>query len=110
MTTAWDRYYWHAYARSPEPISNTTASTAATYQATGTAVDKLHEFSAAVDCYVKGGTSATVTITGSAGQYVKAGAIYLFRPVSGRESLGFKTVDGSSFSSTIPATISIREP
>ena len=110
MSTRENIYFGHANAKSPEPKSQATSGASATYQATGADVGKLHEFCAAVDCLVKGGTGSSVTITGTAGQLVKAGVIYLFRPISGRESLGFKTLDGSAFSSTAIATVATREP
>lgn len=88
-------------------LKQTTSGTSDTYQATGVNVDKLHRFCSAVDCLIEGGTGTSVTA--STGTYLKAGSEYWWRPVSGRESLGYETLSGSAFSPADIATVSLHQ-
>lgn len=91
----------------PLTITQKTSAASGTYQAT-TYINKLHELCCKVDVLVERGTGASVTV--STGTLVVAGDRYQFTPMTGVESLGFKTLSGSAFSTTDILTISIREP
>lgn len=90
----------------PLTVTQKTSSASGTYQAT-TYINKLHELCSKVDILVERGTGSSVTVT--TGTLIVAGDRYLFTPMTGVESLGFKTLSGSAFSSTDILTISLRE-
>lgn len=94
-----DKIFGHQQRLGPTVVKNTTSGASATYQATGTAVDKLHMFCAVEACRVLAGTGSSVTAT--AGFLVPAGTILFFRPVVGQESLGYATLTGSFTVATI---------
>lgn len=100
-----DSYYKDFAVLAPfTNVKYTTSGTSDTYQATGVAIGKLHEFTSGVDSIVLTGTGASVSA--ATGRFVKAGAAFYWRPTSTKESLGFKSADGTTaYSGSIPACI-----
>lgn len=95
-----------ARAKLLETKQNTASGSSATYQATGDDVGRLHVFVSLKDVYLEGGTGTSVTAT--SGTPWTAGQPYYFRPISGRESLGYAAVSGS-FASGSEACVALVE-
>ncbi|MCI0563227.1 MAG: hypothetical protein MN733_32520 [Nitrososphaera sp.] len=92
----------------PLTVVNAVSGTAATYQCTNAAhLGKLHEVAATVACYIERGTGSSVT---SSNKYLlPAGGTFRWRPRTGIESLGYRTLDNSAFSATNVLTIAVVE-
>lgn len=90
----------------PGTVHQKTSGTSGTYQAT-TQIGKLHQLCCKVDVLVERGTGASVTV--STGNLVFAGERFEFTPLTGVESLGYKTLSGGAFSANDILTLCIRE-
>ncbi len=96
------------YASAPTDVSRTTSGTSATFQQTDSGLlDKLHCFTSTVDMLVVRGTGASVSA--ASGALWPAGVPLFFVPKSGKESVGFQTLDGSSMSASAPVTVFVCE-
>lgn len=93
-------------ARGVETKHRNTSTASGTYQVTATAdMGKLHEINSKKDLLVEGGTGSSVSAS-SGTLWAAATFPRYWRPMQGRESLGYETLDSSSFASSNPLTIS----
>ena len=102
-----DKQYGHMQRLAPKTVKFTNSGASGTYQASAANVGKLHMCTSTVATMVEQGTGASVTV--STGTLIPANTVFLFRPVSGIESMGFKTLSGSAFSATDPFTCGVLE-